>query len=233
MSKYEQLIFCSERKQKTGSSNTWMRRHLTDPYVKSAHKEGFLSRAAFKITQINEKYNFLKPGKVVVDLGAAPGGWSQVAAQHVLKGDTGRVIAIDKNEIGRIEGVITLQQDFLDPTQQDKITKLLPTGKADVVLSDMAPSYTGKSSIDHPRLMELANMALEFALKVLVQEGVFVCKMSAGGTEKEFENKLKQYFEVVKLVKPPSSRSESTEFYAYASKIKRKEGTPLSVQMKQ
>ena len=200
-------------KRRKLSSRAWLERQINDPYVARAKREGFRSRAAYKLAEIDDKYRLLKAGARVVDLGAAPGGWSEVAAQRV--GPSGRVIALDILEMKPVTGVEFLHLDFLDDGAPARIKKVLG-GKADVVLSDMAANATGHRQTDHLRIMALAEAAAEFAREVLGQGGTFLCKVLQGGTEAALLAALKRDFASVKHVKPPASRSESAELYLLA-----------------
>lgn len=187
------------------SSKEWLRRHVSDPYVKKAQKEGYRSRAAYKILEIDQKHSLLKPGMTVLDLGAAPGGWSQVAAQKVMPG--GKVIAIDLLDIVPISGVTTLKGDF----------RQIPTeNRADIVLSDISPNLSGIPNVDQARLLELALAAIELCAKVLKRDGVFVVKAFHGEAFDELRQRLEAVFQKVKVVKPSASRGESAETYVVA-----------------
>jgi 23S rRNA (uridine2552-2'-O)-methyltransferase len=192
---------------RTLASKQWLERQLNDPYVARARLEGLRSRAAFKLTEMDDKFRLLKPGAKVVDLGAAPGGWSQIAAQRTGAG--GRVVAIDLLEMPAIPGVEFLHLDFLDPAAPDRL-KALIDGPADVVLSDMAANATGHRKTDHLRIMALAETAVMFAREVLRPGGAFL------GTEAELLARLKRDFTTVKHVKPAASRSDSAELYVLA-----------------
>jgi 23S rRNA (uridine2552-2'-O)-methyltransferase len=196
------------------SSQLWLRRQLNDPYVARAKREGFRSRAAFKLSEIDDKHHFLKSGARVLDLGAAPGGWSQVAAKRV--GHTGRVVAIDVLEMASLPGVEFMRLDFLDASAPEKLKALLG-GQADVVLSDMAANATGHRATDHIKIMALVESASEFAREVLKPGGAFLAKVLQGGTEKELLVNLKRDFATVKHVKPAASRSDSAELYVLAT----------------
>lgn len=187
------------------SSKEWLRRHVTDPYVKEARKQGYRSRAAFKLLDLDKKEAILKPGQIVVDLGAAPGGWSQVAALKVKP--AGRVIAIDLLEIAPISGVTTLKGDFRQVSIDER---------ADVVLSDVSPNLSGIPNVDQARLLELALAAIELCRKALKPEGVFVVKAFHGEAFDALIARLKAVFKKVKVVKPPASRGESAETYVVA-----------------
>jgi 23S rRNA (uridine2552-2'-O)-methyltransferase len=207
-----------DQKRRTASSRAWLTRQINDPYVERAKREGFRSRAAFKLAEIDDRYKLLKAGARVVDLGAAPGGWSEMAARRV--GGNGRVIALDVLEMKPITGVEFLQLDFLDPSAPERLEAMLGVGrgeKADVVLSDMAANATGHRQTDHLRIMALAEAAGEFARQVLAPRGAFLCKVLQGGTEASLLAELKRDFSSVKHVKPPASRSDSAELYLLAT----------------
>jgi 23S rRNA (uridine2552-2'-O)-methyltransferase len=201
-------------KRKSHSSRTWLERQLNDPYVIRAKREGFRSRAAFKLIEIDDKHHLLKPGARVADLGAAPGGWSQVAAKRV--GARGRVVGIDILEMDEIPGVEFAQIDFLDPAAPDKLKAMLG-GPADVVLSDMAANATGHRPTDHLKIMALVETAAEFAREVLKDGGSFLAKVIQGGTESALLAALKRDFATVKHVKPAASRADSAELYVLAT----------------
>ena len=203
----------SERRR-TPSSRAWLERQLSDPYVARAKREGFRSRAAFKLAEIDDKYHLLKGGARVVDLGAAPGGWSAVAAERV--GPNGCVIALDVLAMKPIAGVEFLEMDFLDAVAPDRLKVMLRHKTADVVLSDMAANATGHRQTDHLRTMALAEAAADFAREVLGPGGSFLCKVLQGGSEANFLAALKRDFTSVKHVKPPASRSDSAELYLLA-----------------
>jgi 23S rRNA (uridine2552-2'-O)-methyltransferase len=201
-------------KRKSVSSKRWLERQLNDPYVAQAKREGLRSRAAFKLIEIDDKHHVIKPGARVVDLGAAPGGWSQVAAKRV--GARGRVVAIDILEMDSIPGVEFAQLDFLDPAAPDKLKSMLG-GPADVVMSDMAANATGHRRTDHLKIMALVEAAAEFAGEVLNGGGAFLAKVIQGGTEAELLTLLKRDFTSVKHVKPAASRADSAELYVLAT----------------
>jgi 23S rRNA (uridine2552-2'-O)-methyltransferase len=199
------------------SSKLWLERQLNDPYVARAKREGFRGRAAFKLIEIDDKHHLLKPGTRVIDLGAAPGGWSQVAARRVGSAQgKGKVVAVDLLELAPIAGVGFIQRDFLDAGAGDEIKALLG-GEADVVLSDMAANATGHRATDHLRIMALAEGAADFAREVLAPGGAFLCKVLQGGTEASLLAALKRDFSQVKHVKPAASRSDSAELYLLAT----------------
>lgn len=196
------------------SSQKWLERQLNDPYVARAKREGYRSRAAFKLLEIDEKYHILKPGQRIVDLGAAPGGWSQIAAKKV--GPKGKVVGIDLLPIDPMAGVEFIQLDFLDESAPGKLIEMLG-GPADVVMSDMAANTTGHKKTDHLRIIGLAEAAIYFAREILAPGGVFVAKVFQGGTESQLLNDLKRDFAVVRHVKPAASRSDSAELYVLAT----------------
>lgn len=200
-------------KRKTQSSRLWLERQLNDPYVARAKREGYRSRAAFKLTEIDDKHRLLKPGVRVVDLGSAPGGWSQVAARRA--GERGRVVAIDVLEMDECPGVTFAQIDFLDADAPDRLKEMLG-GEADVVLSDMAANATGHRQTDHLKIMALVEAAAEFAAEVLKPGGSFLAKVIQGGTEAALLAALKRNFAAVKHIKPAASRSDSAELYVLA-----------------
>ena len=202
------------------SSKLWLERQLNDPYVARAKREGYRSRAAFKLSEIDDKAHFLKKGARVVDLGAAPGGWSQVAAKRVGAPQQGRVVAIDIQPMDPVAGVEFAQLDFLDPSAPDKLKALLG-GPADVVLSDMAANATGHAKTDHLKIMALVETAADFAREVLSPGGSFLAKVLQGGTEATLLATLKRDFASVKHVKPAASRSDSAELYLLATGYRR------------
>ncbi len=203
-----------DEKRRKLSSRTWLERQINDPYVARAKREGFRSRAAYKLAEIDDKYRLLKPGARVIDLGAAPGGWSEIAARRV--GPSGRVIAVDILDMKPIAGVEFLKLDFLDEAALEGLRAMLDRA-ADVVLSDMAANSTGHRQTDHLRIMALAEAAAGFAREVLIQGGKFLCKVLQGGTEAALLGELKRDFATVKHVKPPASRSDSAELYLLAT----------------
>jgi 23S rRNA (uridine2552-2'-O)-methyltransferase len=208
--------------KRSASSTWWLDRQLNDPYVAEAKKRGYRSRAAFKLLQLDEKYHFLKPGGRVVDLGAAPGGWTQVAVDRVHSGaeddDDGRrgkVIGIDLLAVEPIPGADIIQLDFMDESAPDRLKAMLG-GQADVVLSDMAASSTGHAQTDHLKIIGLAETALAFAREVLAPGGTFIAKVLAGGATNDLLAPLKRDFATVRHVKPEASRKESAEIYVIA-----------------
>jgi 23S rRNA (uridine2552-2'-O)-methyltransferase len=210
------------RKGRTLASKLWLERQLNDPYVARAKREGLRSRAAYKLAEIDDKFHLLKAGGKVADLGAAPGGWSQVAAQRTGAaprkggGAQGRVVAIDLLDMPAIPGVEFLHLDFLDGSAPEQLKALLG-GPADVVLSDMAANATGHRKTDHLKIMALAETAALFARDVLRPGGAFLCKVLQGGTEGDLLADLKRDFAVVRHVKPAASRTDSAELYVLAT----------------
>ena len=199
--------------RRSHSSRLWLERQLNDPYVTRARREGFRARAAYKLIEIDDRHRLLKPGARVVDLGAAPGSWSQVAAQRVGAGQgSGRVLAVDLLAMAPIPGVEFLRLDFLDADAPDVIKSVLG-GAADVVLSDMAQNAIGHRKTDHLKIIALAEAAADFAREVLAPGGSFVCKVLQGGTESTLLAALKQDFAAVKHLKPAASRADSAELY--------------------
>lgn len=200
------------------SSQRWLERQLNDPYVAAAKRDGMRSRAAYKLRELDDKERLLKPGQRVVDLGSAPGGWSQIAAERVksLEGK-GQVIAIDYLGMDPLPGVQMLEEDFTSEHAEDELKRRLRDGRADIVLSDMAAPTTGHTGTDHLRIMALAEAAAHFACDVLTPGGAFLCKVFQGGSERDLLNLLKQNFRTVRHVKPPASRSDSAELYVLAT----------------
>jgi 23S rRNA (uridine2552-2'-O)-methyltransferase len=202
------------------SSRRWLERHLNDPYVHRSKAEGYRSRAAFKLIEIDDKHKLLKPGQRVVDLGAAPGGWLQVAAQRVGSPiDSPTVVGIDYLEIDHIPGATILQKDFLDDDAPQMLMDALG-GVPDLVLSDMAAPTTGHRRTDHIRTMHLCEVAAHFAVEVLKEGGHFLAKTFQGGPENSLLDLLKRNFRTVQHVKPPASREESVELYILAKHFK-------------
>lgn len=202
------------------SSTLWLERQLNDPYVTRAKREGYRGRAAYKILELDEKYGFLVPGARVVDLGAAPGGWSQVAVARVNAlgergGKQGTVLGVDLQEIDPIAGAELHQLDFLSDDADAKVKAWLG-GPADVVMSDMAAASSGHKGTDHIRIVALVEAAAAFAFDVLTPGGTFVAKVLAGGAELSLQTLLKQNFEKVANVKPPASRADSSEKFVVA-----------------
>jgi 23S rRNA (uridine2552-2'-O)-methyltransferase len=193
------------------SSAQWLRRHVTDPYVKRAQAQGYRSRSAFKLLEIDQRERILKPGAIVVDLGAAPGGWSQVAAQKV--GAKGKVVAIDRLEIAPLAGVTVLQGDFRDERTREAVAQALGGRKADVILCDLSPDLTGIASTDQARAAELVSIALEFCRAALEPRGTFLVKVFQGESFKEVLAATRATLREVNTRKPDASRAESRETY--------------------
>ena len=203
--------------KRKSSSTRWLQRQLNDPYVAEAKKQGYRSRAAFKLLQLDEKFSLLRRGQRIVDLGAAPGGWTQIAvARAKPESGGGKVVALDYLEMDPVPGADILQVDFLDPEAPDRLKAALG-GQADLVLSDMAAPTTGHAQTDHLRIMGLAEVAADFAAEVLAPDGAFVCKLFQGGAEKELLDRLKRDFAKVRHAKPEASRSDSSETYLVAT----------------
>jgi len=198
------------------SSKLWLERQLNDPYVAQAKRDGLRSRAAYKLIEIDDKHHFLKRGITVVDLGAAPGGWSQVAAKRIGAPQQGRVVAIDVLTMDSLPGAEFMQLDFLAADAPDKLKAMLG-GPADVVLSDMAANATGHAKTDHLKIMALVEAAADFAREVLSPGGAFLAKVLQGGTEGALLAGLKRDFSSVKHVKPAASRADSAELYLLAT----------------
>jgi 23S rRNA (uridine2552-2'-O)-methyltransferase len=203
---------------RTTSSRHWLERQLNDPYVAAAKRDGYRSRAAYKLDEIADKYGLLKPGDAVIDLGAAPGGWSQIAAKRVQAGEgRGMVLALDILPFEAIPGVTILLRDFSDPAAGEDLLKELGGRRVNAVLSDMAAPATGHRQTDHLRIMGLAEEALAFAVQVLAPGGAFLAKVFQGGSEKSLLDVMKRDFATVRHIKPKASRSESPELYVLAT----------------
>ena len=199
-------------KLRTKSSQLWLERQINDPYVRAAKSEGYRSRAAYKLKEMDDKHRFLKRGQSAVDLGAAPGGWTQVLVERLGEG---RAIGVDIQEMDPIPGAALMHLDFMAAHAPDEIKRALK-GPVDTVLSDMASPATGHRETDHLRVMALCETALEFAVEVLKPGGTLVCKVLRGGTERSLLETLKKRFTRVVHVKPPASRSDSAEMYVLA-----------------
>lgn len=199
------------------SSTLWLERQLNDPYVARAKREGYRSRAAYKLIEMDDRYHLFKPGGRIVDLGAAPGGWSQVAAAHVkAKEGAGKVVAVDLLDMEPVDGVEFAVKDFNDPDAPEFIKNMLG-GYADGVMSDMAANATGHRATDHLRIVALAELAADFACDVLAEGGFFIAKVLQGGTEGQLLTRLKRDFATVRHVKPAASRAGSAELYVLAT----------------
>lgn len=203
------------------SSTLWLQRQLNDPYVIEAKKKGYPSRAAFKLCELDDKFHFLKTGLRIVDLGAAPGGWTKVAVERTkpITSEKGIVVALDIKEMEPITGATIICHDFLDEHAPHLLEQAL-CGQADVVLSDMASPSSGHVATDHLRIMGLCEAALIFACDILSPNGTFIAKVLQGGTENELLNLIKRSFKTVKHSKPPASRASSSEMYVVASGYK-------------
>jgi 23S rRNA (uridine2552-2'-O)-methyltransferase len=202
------------------SSRRWLERHLNDPYVQRSKADGYRSRAAYKLIEIDDKHHLLKPGQKVIDLGAAPGGWCQVAAVRTKSSEaTPHVVGIDYLEMDAVPGAAILQMDFLDEQAPARLVEALG-GEPDIVLSDMAAPTTGHRRTDHIRTMHLCEVAADFAVSVLKPGGHFLTKTFQGGTEGDLLDMLKRSFRSVHHVKPPASRDESVELYLLAKDFK-------------
>jgi len=202
-------------KKRSTASARWLARQLNDPYVAAAKQQGWRSRAAFKLLELDDRFRLIKRGVRVLDLGAAPGGWTQVAVRR----GAAHVLAVDLLAIDPIQGATILQADFTDPDMPERLAAELG-GQADVVLSDMAPNTTGHAATDHIRIIGLAEMAVDFAIQVLTPGGTFVAKVFQGGSEKSVLDTLKRHFAQVRHAKPPASRKESSELYVVATGFK-------------
>lgn len=203
------------------SSTLWLQRQLNDPYVKKAKQDGYRSRAAYKLLELDERYHFLKPGQRVVDLGAAPGGWTQVCVErtqaiHGKGPQQGKVVGIDLLPVPEIAGATLIRGDFTEDTAPESIKNAIG-GAADVVLSDMAPNTTGHTATDHLRIMALCELAYHFACEVLNPDGVFLAKVFQGGTEHQLLADIKRRFRSVRHAKPKASRADSAEMYVIAT----------------
>lgn len=213
-------------KKRSLSSTLWLERQLNDPYVHAAKREGYRSRAAYKLSELDDKFHFLKPGARVVDLGAAPGGWCQIAVERVKsihgRGERqGRVIGVDILDMEPMPGATIMKLDFLSDGADDRVKEMLG-GEADVVLSDMAAHATGHRQTDHLKIMALCEAAAQFATEVLSENGTFCAKVLRGGTENDLLNYLKQHFHTVRHVKPKASRADSAEMYVLAQGFRKR-----------
>lgn len=198
---------------RTLASQLWLQRQLNDPYVQKAKIEGYRSRAAWKLVELDEKYNLLRPGMRIVDLGAAPGGWTQVAVERT---QGGAILGVDILPMDPISGATLMELDFLAPHAEKAVIEAVG-GPVDIVLSDMAANATGHRQTDHIRVIALAEAAFDFSLKVLKPGGAFVAKFFQGGAEKELQQRLQQAFAKVRYAKPPASRKDSSETYLVAT----------------
>jgi len=205
-------VFLKTARGRTTASQKWLQRQLNDPYVRAAKEQGWRSRAAFKLIEIDDRFHLIGKGAKVVDLGAAPGGWAQVA----VKRGAARVVGVDLLPMEHVSGATILQGDFMDDAMPSQLAELLG-GKADLVLSDMAPNTTGHNATDHLRIMALADLALHFAVEMLAEGGGFVAKVFQGGSERKMLEQMKRHFAVVRHAKPPASRKGSSELYVVAT----------------
>ena len=199
-------------KKRSAASQRWLTRQLNDPYVAAAKQQGLRSRAAFKLVELDERFRLIRRGVKVIDLGAAPGGWTQIAMQR----GAARVVGVDLLPVDPVAGAVMLRGDFSEPEIQERLIAELG-GQADLVLSDMAPNTTGHAATDHLRIMALAEAALDFAAEVLAEGGGFVAKVFQGGAERTVLEALKRHFASVRHAKPPASRKESSELYVVAT----------------
>lgn len=204
-------------KSRSPASARWLARQLNDPYVAAAKQQGWRSRAAFKLLELDDRFHLIHKGARVVDLGAAPGGWTQVA----VKRGAASVLALDLLPIDPIHGATLIEGDFSDPEMPARLIAELGGG-ADLVLSDMAPNTTGHAATDHIRIVALAEMALDFAVQVLSPGGAFVAKVFQGGSERQILDVLKRNFTTVRHAKPPASRKQSSELYVVATGFRRR-----------
>ncbi len=207
-----EAVTLRSRRGRSTASQRWLARQLNDPYVRAAKQQGWRSRAAFKLAELDDRFKLIRRGARVLDLGAAPGGWSQVA----LRRGAARVVGLDLLPIHPVSGASFLQGDFTEPAMPERLVALLG-GAADLVLSDMAPNTTGHAATDHTRIMALAELALDLALQVLAPGGSFVAKVFQGGSERQMLTAMKRHFASVRHAKPPASRKESSELYVVAS----------------
>ena len=202
-------------------SQKWLVRQLNDPYVRAAKAQGWRSRAAFKLIELDERFGLIRKGARCLDLGAAPGGWSQV----LVRRGAAAVVGVDLLPVDPVPGATVIEGDFTDDAMPARLKELLG-GKADLVLSDMAPNTTGHTATDHVRIMGLAELALHFALEMLNEDGAFVAKVFQGGSERALLEQLKRHFATVRHAKPPASRKESSELYVVATGFRHVPGHP-------
>ena len=205
--------------KRTKSNRAWMREHVTDPFVKRAKVEGMRSRAAYKLDQLTERDRLLRPGMTVIDLGAAPGGWSQIAARRVAPG--GRVIALDMLPMAELAGVTFIQGDFREDAVLARLEQVVGRAPVDLVVSDMSPNISGIASVDHARAMLLAELARNFALKHLKPRGNLLVKAFQGEGFEQFVTALRRHFAQVVIRKPEASRSRSSEVYVLGRRLKK------------
>ena len=204
-------------KGRKNSSTRWLRRQLNDPYINEAEKSGYRTRAAFKLKEIDEKLGILQKDMVVVDLGAAPGGWCQIAVEKGVR----KIVAIDLLEIDELGGVDFVQMDFMDDAAPDKLREMLGEDtEVDLVMSDMAPNTMGHKQTDHLKIMAVVEAAYYFAIEILKPDGVFIAKVLQGGTQNTLLAEMKHHFTSIKHINPPASRKESSEQYLIAQGFK-------------
>jgi 23S rRNA (uridine2552-2'-O)-methyltransferase len=201
-------------KKLSKSSKAWMQEHLDDPFVKRAHKDGYRARAAYKLLEINDKYKIIRSGMTVVDLGAAPGSWSQIAGR--LVGDRGLLVASDILEMDALADVTFIQGDFREQAVFDQLLTVLDGRPVDLVISDMAPNTSGNPAVDQPRMMYLCELALDFAVRALSPKGQFLVKTFQGEGYDEFRKSVQAHFGVIKSIKPEASRARSREMFLLA-----------------
>lgn len=213
----EKKVRVKTARRRPSSSTRWLDRQLNDPYVAEARRLGYRSRAAFKLIEMDDRLRLLRPGQTVVDLGAAPGGWTQVALERTRAAETGgRVVALDRLEIDPIPGATILLGDFLDPGTVETLARMVGERTVDLVLSDLSPATTGHKATDHLRIVALAEDALDFAGRVLKPGGAFVAKVFRGGADGDMLKCVRERFETVRHIKPPASRPDSAETYLIA-----------------
>ncbi|RMX54975.1 hypothetical protein pdam_00016166 [Pocillopora damicornis] len=211
---------------KGSNQSRWLKRQQTDLYVKRAQKDNYRCRSAYKLIELNDKFHFLQPGKVVIDCGASPGSWTQVAVDRVLSQKSGyqhgAVISVDLQDIEDIDGATIFSRcDFTSTSTQKRILTVLPSSGADVIMSDMAPNASGNHTVNHEAILGLCESALDFSKSVLKPCGIFLCKLWDGYGTKDFINTLEKNFHQVRKCKPQASRRESAEIYLYAENFKK------------
>ncbi|MDX1917475.1 MAG: RlmE family RNA methyltransferase [Rickettsiaceae bacterium] len=214
-----QPIKVKTAKNRSISSTSWLKRQLNDSFVLKAKADGYRSRAAYKLIEIDEKFSLIKPASLIIDLGAAPGGWSQICAKKL--GKKGKIVAVDILEMQEMQGVEIIQGDFCDTQIQSKIIKIF-TKKADIILSDMAPNTTGHKETDHLKIIDLCERVIDFTEIILNNGGSMILKIFQGGAQGELLAKIKKDFSVVKHFKPVSSRKDSSELYLIAMDYKKR-----------
>jgi len=207
-----QAVTLRTARGRTGAQQRWLSRQLNDPYVAAARSQGWRSRAAFKLIELDDRFSLIRPGSRIVDLGAAPGGWAQVAVRR----RAAKVVGVDLLPVEPITGATMIQGDFNDPAMPARLTELMG-GEADLVLSDMAPNTTGHAATDHLRIIALAELAFDFALQILAEGGGFVAKVFQGGSERQMLEPMRRSFASVRHAKPPASRKDSSELYVVAT----------------